>query len=34
VIICPSQGTESGSGHGLVTGAFSWQCTNGHLQMH
>jgi hypothetical protein len=33
VILCPSQGTESGSGHGLVTGDFSWQCTNGRLKL-
>lgn len=34
VIDCPSQGAESGSGHGLVTGGFSWQCTDGRLAMH
>ncbi len=34
VIVCPSQGAESGSGHGLVTGGFSWQCTDGRLELH
>ena len=34
VIICPAHGSAGGSGSGLVTGAYEWQCTEGHLDYY
>jgi hypothetical protein len=31
VIVCPTHGTSGGSGSGLVSGNYHWQCTEGHL---
>jgi hypothetical protein len=31
VILCPPHGVSGGSGQGLVTGGYSWQCNNGRL---
>ena len=31
LIVCPAQGTSGGSGYGLVTGAYHWQCVDGRL---
>lgn len=31
VVLCPLQGSESGSGAGLLTGPYHYECINGHL---
>jgi hypothetical protein len=31
VILCPAHGESDGGGTGLVTGAYTWKCTEGHL---
>jgi hypothetical protein len=31
LILCPAHGQSGGSGAGLVSGAYSWKCTEGHL---
>jgi hypothetical protein len=34
VIVCPPSGNMSGTGSGLITGAYSYECSNGTLTMH
>jgi hypothetical protein len=34
MIVCPSQGTASGSGQGLVSGPYHYECVNGRLSFH
>jgi hypothetical protein len=31
LILCPSHGASGGSGYGLVSGAYHWQCVDGRL---
>ena len=31
LILCPSRGVSGGSGYGLVSGAYHWQCVDGRL---
>ena len=34
MIVCPSQGTASGSGQGFVSGPYHYECVNGRLSFH
>jgi hypothetical protein len=34
LIVCPSQGTRTVSGSGLVTGPYHYECVNGRLSFH
>ena len=34
LIVCPATGTASGTGSGLVTGGYSYQCNEGTLTFH
>jgi hypothetical protein len=31
LIVCPTHGVSGGSGYGLVTGGYHWQCVDGRL---
>jgi uncharacterized sodium:solute symporter family permease YidK len=34
MIVCPDQGSMSGGGSGFLTGAYYYDCVNGHLNFH
>jgi hypothetical protein len=34
IIVCPKTGSASGSGPGLVTGGYHYECVDGRLHMH
>jgi hypothetical protein len=34
LIVCPDQGTSAGGGSGLLTGSYSYECSNGELHFH
>jgi hypothetical protein len=34
LIVCPETGTGSGTGSGLVTGSYSYECNQGSLRIH
>ena len=34
LIVCPETGTTSGTGRGLVTGAYHYECNEGRLTFH
>lgn len=31
LIVCPAHGVSGGSGYGIVSGGYHWQCLDGHL---